>query len=79
MDGFTKSPEYIQSKKELDQINILFGNNNSKETNESDEMTNLIMSSQNGKENVPPEVIQSMMMKSMMPDFTFVNNSKNLL
>lgn len=79
MDEFTKSPEYIQSKKELDQINILFGNNNSKETNESDEMTNLIMSSQNGKENVPPEVIQSMMMKSMMPDFTFVNNSKNLL
>ena len=30
--------------------------------------------------NLSPEVIQAMMIKSMMPDFTFVNSdSKNLL
>lgn len=41
---------------------------------------NLIPYMSDKDKNMSPEMIEAMMVKSMMPDFTFVNNdSKNLL
>lgn len=67
MESYTKSPEYIQSQKELEELRVLFGNDNSSKSSD-DEMMNMLMTG-NGK-NLSPEVIQAMMQKSMMTDFT---------
>ena len=63
---FTKDPDYIQSKKELEQLRMLLGSDSDKSSN--DDMMDLVMSGE-GK-NLSPEVIQTMMMKSMMSDLT---------
>lgn len=59
-----KDPEYIQQKKELDELNMLFGNDKSSNGND---ITNLIpyMNESNSK-NLSPEIVQTMMMQSMM-------------
>ncbi len=67
MESYTKSPEYIQSQKELEELRVLFGNDNSSKSSD-DEMMNMLMTG-NGK-NLSLEVIQAMMQKSMMTDFT---------
>lgn len=67
MESYTKSPEYIQSQKELEELRVLFGNDNSSKSSD-DEMMNMLLTG-NGK-NLSPEVIQAMMQKSMMTDFT---------
>ena len=67
MESYTKSPEYLQSQKELEELRVLFGNDNSSKSSD-DEMMNMLMTG-NGK-NLSPEVIQAMMQKSMMTDFT---------
>jgi hypothetical protein len=58
------SPEYIQQKKELDELNMLLGNDKSSNKND---ITDLIpyLNEENSK-NLSPEVIQTMMMQSMM-------------
>ena len=49
----------------------------SDKTNNNDDLIDLVPYA--GKD-VPPEVIQAMMVKSMMPDFSFVStDNKNLL
>ena len=67
MESFTKSPEYMQSQKELEELRVLLGNDSSSKSSD-DEMMNMLMTG-NGK-NLSPEVIQAMMQKSMMTDFT---------
>ena len=67
MESYTKSPEYLQSQKELEELRVLFGNDNSSKSSD-DEMMNMLLTG-NGK-NLSPEVIQAMMQKSMMTDFT---------
>ena len=67
MESYTKSPEYLQSQKELEELRVLFGNDNSSKSSD-DEMMNMLMTG-NGK-NLSPEVIQAMMQKSMMTEFT---------
>ncbi len=67
MESYTKSSEYLQSQKELEELRVLFGNDNSSKSSD-DEMMNMLMTG-NGK-NLSPEVIQAMMQKSMMTDFT---------
>lgn len=66
ISDFSKDPDYIQSKKELDQLRMLLGSDSDKSSN--DDMMDLVMSGE-GK-NLSPEVIQTMMMKSMMSDLT---------
>lgn len=67
MESYTKSPEYLQSQKELEELRVLFGYDNSSKSSD-DEMMNMLLTG-NGK-NLSPEVIQAMMQKSMMTDFT---------
>lgn len=64
MADLSKNPEYIQQKKELDELNMLLGNEKSSDS--SDMMNLLPYMSERGNKNLSPEVIQAMMMKSMM-------------
>lgn len=69
-----KSPEYIQNKKELDEIRMMFGDYNSNDS-ASDISTLLPQLAQDGQ-NVSPEVVQMMMMQSVMPNIVDTS-SKN--
>ncbi len=77
MESFLKDPEYQQSKRELDELRMMLGNNNN--SNSDDDLMNLVPYFSDKDKNMSPEMIEAMMVKSMMPDFTFVNNNKNLL
>lgn len=77
MESYLKDPEYQQSKRELDELRMMLGSNNN--SNSDDDLMNLIPYFSDKDKNMSPEMIEAMMVKSMMPDFTFVNNNKNLL
>lgn len=78
MEELVKDPEYQQSQRELNELRMLLGNDSTKSSN--DDLMDLIPYMSEQDKNLSPEVIQAMMVKSMMPDFTFVNSdSKNLL
>lgn len=78
MDRLSNDPEYTQSQRELEELKLLLGNDSVKSSN--DDLMDLIPYLSEQDKNLSPEVIQAMMIKSMMPDFTFVNSdSKNLL
>ena len=66
------NPEYIQNKKELDEIKMMFGNYDSSNS-VSDISTVLPQLSENGK-NISPEVIQMMMMQTVMPNIIDTNS-----
>ena len=61
-----KSPEYIQNKKELDQIKMMFGDYG--DSNSSDDISSLLPQIAKDGENVSPELVQMMMMQSVMPN-----------
>lgn len=62
IESVTKDPEYIRQKQEFEQISRLFGNESSE--NKSD-LTDLLPYMKDN-ENISPEVIQTLMMQSMM-------------
>lgn len=67
-EKITKDPEFIKQKQEIDELNMLLGND---KTNNKDNMMDMLpYMSESGNKNLSPEVIQAMMMKSMMSDFT---------
>lgn len=71
LNSLTSDPAYAATKKEIKQLNMLFGNSS------TDNFTDYVSTQ---GENLSPEVIQALMVKSMMPEFTFVNSdNKNLL
>lgn len=65
-EKLSKDPEYIRQKQQLEELNMLLGNDRN---SNSDDMMDLLMSEQ-GDKKLSPEVIQSMMMKSMMNGLT---------
>lgn len=67
MSGLTQNPEMMQA-------NMMLGNNNQQGGMMNNMLPMLLMSQKDGK-NIPPELIQSMMMSQMTPDFG--NNSNN--
>ena len=69
-----KSPEYIQNKKELDEIRMMFGDYNSNDS--TSDMTTLLPQLAQDGQNVSPEVVQMMMMQSVMPNI-IDTSSKN--
>ena len=78
MENFLKDPQYQQAQREMDELRMLLGSDSQKSSN--DDLMNLIPYMSDKDKNMSPEMIEAMMVKSMMPDFTFVNNdSKNLL
>lgn len=64
---------------QFEQMSMMLGNNNN--NNSGNAMWNMLpmMLAQNGQngQNFDPQVLQSMMMSSMMPDFGFGNNDNN--
>lgn len=66
MEALLNSPEYIENKKELDQIKMMFGENIT--GNSSDDFTKLLPALTKNGEKLSPEFMQTMMMQSVMPD-----------
>lgn len=71
MQQFSEDSDIIQAQKELDEIKMLFGDNESKK---SDSLTDLLPSLIKNGENISPEVIQSLMMQSIVPDIVNIDN-----
>jgi hypothetical protein len=67
MESIMKDPEYIRQKQELDELNMLLGNDKAKD---SSDIMDLLPYMTEGDKKLSPEVIQSMMMKSMMGNIT---------
>ncbi len=65
MDEISKDPEYIKQKQEMDELNMLLGNDRNN-NNRNDMMDLLPYMSEQGDKKLSPEVIQSMMMQSIM-------------
>ena len=68
-EELSKDPEYIRQKQEIEELQMLFGSEKSKA--EGNDMMDLLpyMSEQSDKK-LSPEVIQSLMMQSMMGNLT---------
>lgn len=67
MESIMKDPEYIRQKQELDELNMLLGND---KASKSDDMMDLLPYMTESHKNLSPEVIQTLMMKSMMSNLT---------
>ncbi|MBQ8668768.1 tetratricopeptide repeat protein [bacterium] len=68
-EELSKDPEYIRQKQEIDELQMLFGSEKSK-SDSSDMMDLLPYMSEQGDKKLSPEVIQSLMMQSMMGNLT---------
>ena len=69
MDEISKDPEYIKQQQEMDELNMLLGNDRNN-NNRNDMMDLLPYMSEQGDKKLSPEVIQSMMMQSIMGNLT---------
>ncbi len=70
MKDFSSDPDFVRAQKELDEIKMLFGDSDSKESSSLTDLPSLL---KNG-ENVSPEVIQALMMQSIVPDIVNIDN-----
>ena len=66
VEDILKSPEYIQNKKELDEIKMMFGDYGTSDV--SSDITTMLPALAKDGQNVSPEVVQMMMMQSVMPN-----------
>lgn len=62
MSGMMQDPEMLQA-------NMLLGNNNNQQNGMMNNMLPMLMMGQQNGQKIPPELIQSMMMSQMTPDF----------
>ena len=69
MEEISKDPEYIRQKQEMEELNMLLGNDRNN-NNRNDMMDLLPYMSEQGDKKLSPEVIQSMMMQSIMGNLT---------
>lgn len=68
-EELSKDPEYIRQKQEIEELQMLFGSE--KSTAERNDMMDLLpYMSEQGDKKLSPEVIQSLMMQSMMGNLT---------
>lgn len=67
MEKLEKDPEYIRQKQEIEELNKLFG---SKSNGEGDITDLLPYVTEQGDKKLSPEVIQALMMQSVMSDLT---------
>lgn len=61
----TKDPQYIKNKQEIDELNLLLGNDSSKDSNDIMDLLPYMTDTEKKNQNLSPEVIQAMMLKSM--------------
>ena len=75
LQDFFNSPEYIQNKKELDQIRMMFGDYKSE--NGTNSLTDIIPALSQGDEKLSPQAMQMMMMQSVMPDIINIDGNSS--
>jgi hypothetical protein len=68
-EELSKDPEYIRQKQEIEELQMLFGSETSK-SERNDMMDLLPYMSEQGDKKISPEVVQSLMMQSMMGNLT---------
>ncbi len=73
LKDFFNSPEYIQNKRELDQIRMMFGQSES--SNNASDLLELIPSLTQGEEKLSPQAMQALMMQSVMPDIINIDGN----
>ena len=73
VEDILKNPEYIQNKKELDEIKMMFGDYGTNDL--SSDMTTMLPQLAKDGQNVSPEVVQMMMMQTVMPNIIDTNSS----
>ncbi len=73
VEDILKNPEYIQNKKELDEIKMMFGDYGTSDS--SSDITTMLPQLAKDGQNVPPEVVQMMMMQTVMPNIIDTNSS----
>lgn len=66
MENLMKDPEFVKQKQELDELNMLLGN----DKKDNSDIMDLLPYMTEGDKKLSPEVIQSMMIKSMMGNIT---------
>ena len=69
-EELSKDPEYIRQKQELEELQMLFGSETSKSERKNDMMDLLPYMSEQGDKKLSPEVMQSLMMQSLMGNLT---------
>ncbi len=77
--GVTVSVNPYQSmpmNDEYSQLSMLLGNNNNNNNNSMMNMLPYLMGQANNGQKIDPQIIQSMMMNSMLTDITFTDNNK---
>lgn len=67
MESLSKDPEFVKSQKEYEELRMLLGSDSQK--NSENDLTNLLPELSNSESKVSPEVIQTMMIQSMMQNF----------
>ncbi len=65
LEALSKDPEYIRSKQEYEELHMLLGGNSDTKDSMADFLPYM---TESGSKNLSPEVIQTMMMKSVMGD-----------
>lgn len=75
LKDFFNSPEYIQNKKELDQIRMMFGDYKSE--NGTNSLTDIIPALSQGDEKLSPQAMQMIMMQSVMPDIINIDGNSS--
>ena len=73
VEDILKNPEYIQNKKELDEIKMMFGDYGASDV--SSDITTMLPQLAKDGQNVSPEVVQMMMMQTVMPNIIDTNSS----
>ena len=68
-NDITKDPQYIKNKQEIDELNLLLGNDSSKDSNDIMDLLPYMTDTEKKNQNLSPEVIQAMMLKSMTSNF----------
>ena len=68
MADLSKDPEYVRSSRELEEMRMLLGSNNDKRSN--GDFEDLVPYLTEKGQKLSPEVVQSIMMRSMMPDIS---------
>ena len=69
-EELSKDPEYIRQKQELEELQMLFASETSKSERKNDMMDLLPYMSEQGDKKLSPEVMQSLMMQSLMGNLT---------
>ena len=71
------NPMAMPVNNQFNEYSMLLGNNNNNNNNAMMNMVPFLLNQYQNGEKIDPQIIQAMMMNSMLPDFTFSDDNKN--